>query len=110
MEGFTALLQRYPTDPFVNRYYLAHFAGYNLLPLYDRQLPRYEALVRSGASDPARRYLYAIAWQKRDPRASTATLEELILWAWRLGEASRRPRTPKFKSDFRPWRGTPSAT
>jgi thiol-disulfide isomerase/thioredoxin len=66
MAGFHDLLQRYPTDPFVNRLYLAHFAGYNLQPLFDRLLPQY----REG-------YLYALSHAKRDPKGSAAELEKL---------------------------------
>ena len=78
MAGFHELLGRYPTDPFVNRLYLAHFAGYNLLPVYDRLLPAYEALSRENPADPATRYLYALSHAKRDPKGSAATLEALI--------------------------------
>lgn len=75
MAGFRALLEQRPLDPGVNRYYLAHFGGYALLPLYDRQLPRYEALYREGPDDPARRYLYALAFGRRNPEASVAMIE-----------------------------------
>ena len=75
MAPFRDLVRRYPDDPFVNRLYLAHFAGYNLLPLYDRQLPQYDG--------PG--YLHALSHLKRDPKASAGELEKL---------AAADPRSP----------------
>jgi thiol-disulfide isomerase/thioredoxin len=78
MAGLRDLMRRYPADPFVNRLYLAHFAGYNLLPLFDRQLALYEALYKENSADPARRYLYALSRAKRDPKGSAAELEKVL--------------------------------
>src|SRR5689334_8297017 len=78
MQAFRELIARNPADLFVNRAFLSNLGGYVLLPLYDRELPRYEALYRENPADPARRYLYAVAWQRRDPAKSAAMLEELM--------------------------------
>lgn len=77
MAGFHDLLRRFPTDAFVNRLYLGHFAGYNLLPLFDRRLPQYEALYHENPTGPAGRYLYAFSHARRDPKGSAAELEKL---------------------------------
>jgi thiol-disulfide isomerase/thioredoxin len=78
MAGFNDLLARYPTEPFVNRRFLETLCGYALTPLYDRELPRYEALYAEQPTDTVRRYLLAIAHQRRDPKGSAAIQEALI--------------------------------
>src|SRR5689334_8286873 len=75
MAGFRKLLERDPVEPSVNRYLLAHLSGYSLLPVRDRELPRIEVMYRAKPDDPARRYVYAVAMQRRDPRGSAAMLE-----------------------------------
>jgi hypothetical protein len=76
--GFRRLLAAHPTDPFVNRLYLATYGGYARQPLYDRQLlPHYEALYGENPDDPACAYLHAIAAQHRDPARSKAIFERL---------------------------------
>ncbi|MGA3018314.1 MAG: TlpA disulfide reductase family protein [Bryobacteraceae bacterium] len=73
-----ALLDRYPADPFVNRAYLARFGGYNVRPLHDAELPRYESLHRDHPDDPAARYLFALATDRRNPKRAIDTLEKVL--------------------------------
>ena len=82
MAGFRKLLERDPAEPSVNRYLLAHLSGYSLLPVRDRELPRIEALYRAKPDDPARRYVYALAMQRRDPKGSAAMLGALPDLPW----------------------------
>ncbi len=77
MAPFRELLELHPADPFVHRAWLAHFAGYSLRPLYDKEVPRYIALYGARPEDPAPRFLFAVATQYRDPVKSRAMLEDL---------------------------------